>query len=216
MSDILKLKNQTGAGVMDCKNALAEVKGDYTKAVALLRERGLAKAAKKEGSDRINSEGWVFVYDHQGKGQIVVMVEINCETDFAAKSEQFQQLGKDIAMHIAAANPLFLDETQVSKKALEDEKKIFTKQATNEGKPAGVIEKMVEGRIKKYYEEVCLVNQKFVKDPSKSVADLVKETIAVIGEKITIRRFVRFEMGEGLEKKEENFADEVAKQIASK
>ncbi|MCL2587141.1 MAG: translation elongation factor Ts [Firmicutes bacterium] len=216
MSDILKLKNQTGAGLMDCKAALAETKNDYEKAVALLRERGLAKAAKKEGSDRINSEGWIFTYAHQGAGRIVTIVEINCETDFAAKAEQFQQLGKDVAMHIAAANPMFLDETQVPQATLAAEQEIFKKQALNEGKPEKVVERMVEGRVKKYYEEVCLVHQPFVKDPSKTVGQLVTETIAVIGEKISIRRFVRWEVGEGLAKKEENFAEEVAKQTKKK
>jgi len=214
MSDVLKLKNQTGAGLMDCKKTLEEVKGDYEKAVALLRERGLAKAAKKEGSDRINSEGYIFSYAHQGAGRIVVIVEINCETDFAAKAEQFQQLGKDIAMHIAASNPQFLDESQVPAATLKAEQEIFKAQAKNEGKPDKVIERMVEGRIKKYYEENCLVHQPFVKDPSKTVAQLVTETVAVIGEKISIRRFVRWEVGEGLEKKEDNFAEEVAKQVA--
>jgi len=216
MSDVLKLKNQTGAGLMDCKKTLEEVKGDYEKAVALLRERGLAKAAKKEGSDRINSEGYIFTYAHQGAGRIVVIVEVNCETDFAAKAEQFQQLGKDIAMHIAASNPQFLDESQVPAATLKAEQDIFKAQAKNEGKPDKVIERMVEGRIKKYYEENCLVHQPFVKDPSKTVAQLVTETVAVIGEKISIRRFVRWEVGEGLEKKEDNFAEEVAKQVAKK
>jgi len=215
MSDIMKLKNQTGAGIMDCKNALAEVGGNYEKAVALLRERGIAKAAKKEGSDRVNSEGVVFMYNHMN-GKIGVLVEINCETDFAAKAEAFLALGKDIAMHIAAANPRFLDESEVPTGELESEKEILKKQALNEGKPAQVVEKMVEGRVKKYYQEICLIHQAFVKDPSKTIKDVVMDAIAVIGEKITIRRFVRFEMGEGLEKKADNFADEVAKQMGAK
>ncbi|MCL2846329.1 MAG: translation elongation factor Ts [Firmicutes bacterium] len=215
MNDIMKLKNATGAGMMDCKNALAETNGNYEKAVALLRERGIAKAAKKEGSDRINSEGAVFSYNHMG-GKIAVLVEINCETDFAAKAEAFLELGKNIAMHIAAAKPLYLDETLVPTGELEAEKEILKKQALNEGKPAAVVEKMVEGRVKKYYEEICLVHQPFVKDPSKTIKQIVTETIAVIGEKISIRRFARFEMGEGLEKKEDNFAEEVAKQMGTK
>jgi len=215
MSDIMRLKNQTGAGMMDCKKALEEVKGDYDKAVALLRERGIAKAAKKGDSDRVNSEGVVFLYNHMN-GKIGVLVEINCETDFAAKAEAFLQLGKDIAMHIAAANPRFLDESEVPTGELESEKAILKNQALNEGKPAAVVEKMVDGRVKKYYQEICLVHQLFVKDPSKTIKEVVMDAIAVIGEKITIRRFVRFEMGEGLEKKADNFADEVAKQMGAK
>jgi len=211
MSDIMKLKTTTGAGLMDCKAALEETKGDFDKAVALLREKGKAMAAKKEGSDRINSEGVVFSYNHMG-GKIGVMVEINCETDFAAKSEQFQELGKNIAMHIAAANPKYLDETQVPTGELEAEKEILKKQALNEGKPVAVVEKMVEGRVKKYYKDICLVHQEFVKDPAKTIKEVVSDVVARIGEKITIRRFVRFEMGEGLEKKEQDFAAEVAKQ----
>jgi len=209
MSDIMKLKDQTGAGIMDCKSALTETGGNFDKAVALLRERGMAKAAKKEGSDRINSEGVVFTYSHMG-GKIAVLVEINCETDFAAKNDKFQELGKDIAMHIAAANPLYLDETTVPTADLEKEKEILRNKALNEKKPAAVIEKMLEGQVKKYYGEICLVHQQFVKDPSKTIKEVVSETIASIGEKITIRRFARYEMGEGLAKKEENFAAEVA------
>jgi len=210
----MKLKAVTGAGLMDCKAALAEVKEDFDKAVALLREKGKAIAAKKEGSDRINSEGAVFTYNHMG-GKIAVMVEVNCETDFAAKSDQFQELGKNIAMHIAAASPTYLDETQVPTAELDAEKEILKKQAIAEGKPAAVVEKMVEGRVKKYYGDICLVHQAFVKDPAKTIKDVVGEAIATIGEKITIRRFVRYQMGEGLEKKEENFAEEVAKQQAA-
>lgn len=211
----MKLKDITGAGMMDCKNALAEVKGDFEKAVTLLREKGKASAAKKEGSDRINSEGAVFTYNHMG-GKIAVLVEINIETDFAAKSDHFTELGKNIAMHIAAAKPLYLDESEVPTADLENEKKILAAQAKSEGKPANIIEKMVEGRVKKYYADICLLHQEYVKDPSKTIKEIVSETIAMIGEKISVRRFVRFEMGEGLAKKEENFADEVAKQMGTK
>ena len=214
MSDIMKLKDQTGAGIMDCKSALVETGGDFNKAVALLRERGMAKAAKKEGSDRINSEGAVFTYNHMG-GKIAVMVEINCETDFAGKSENFLQLGKDIAMHIAAANPLYLDETQVPTTDIDREKEILRKKALNEGKPAAIIDKMLEGQVKKYYKDICLVHQEYVKDPAKTIKEVVSEAVAVIGEKITIRRFVRYEMGEGLAKKEEDFAAEVAKTMGT-
>ena len=215
MSDIMKLRTATGAGIMNCKEALEHCKGDFDKAVEYLREKGKASATKKEGSDRIASEGIVASYIHMG-GKIGVLVEINCETDFVARGEQFQELGKNIAMHIAAANPIYLDETQVPTGELEKEKEILKKQALNEGKPAGVIEKMVEGRVKKYYADICLVHQQYVKDPSKTIKDVVTDAIATIGEKITIRRFVRFEMGEGLEKKVDNFAEEVAAQMAKK
>ncbi|MDR0975894.1 MAG: translation elongation factor Ts [Christensenellaceae bacterium] len=216
MSDIMKLKETTGAGVLECKKALDEVGGDFEKAVALLREKGKASAAKKSASNRIASEGAIGVYDHQGKGNIVVMVEINSETDFAAKSEPFQELLKDVAMQIAATNPLYLCEADVPSAVIENEKEILLKQAVNEGKKPEVAQKMVEGRVSKFYKENCLLNQEFVKDGSKTIKDIVAETIAKIGEKLTIRRFVRYEVGEGLEKKEENFAEEVAKQTQAK
>ena len=215
MSDIMKLKNSTGAGILDCKKALEEAKGNFDKAAEILREKGKASAAKK--ADRIAAEGIVASYIHMG-GKIGVLLEVNCETDFAAKSDKFQTLVKDIAMHIAASNPKYVSETEVPAKELVKEKDFLTKQATeqNASKPAAVVEKMVEGRIKKYLKEICLLDQEFVKDPSKTIKEVVVDAIATIGEKITIRRFVRFEMGEGLAKKEENFADEVAKQVAKK
>jgi len=211
MSDIMKLKEKTGAGVLDCKKALEEAKGNFEKAVELLREKGKATAAKK--ADRIAAEGVVASYIHMG-GKIGVLLEVNCETDFAAKSDKFTELVKNIALHIAAANPIYLDESAVPAEELAKEKKLLFKQAEtqNSGKPAAVIEKMVEGRVRKYLKDICLVNQDFVKDPSKTIKDVVVDAIAAIGEKITIRRFVRYEMGEGLEKKQENFAEEVAKQ----
>jgi len=213
MSDIMKLKNATGAGIMDCKEALKAAKDNFEKAVEILREKGKASAAKK--ADRIAAEGVVASYIHMG-GKIGVLLEVNCETDFAAKSDQFTTLVKDISMHIAASNPQYLDEAAVPAAVLEKEKDFLAKQSAKEGKPAGVIGKMVEGRIKKYLAEICLVHQPFVKDPSKTIQDIVTEAIATIGEKITIRRFVRYEMGEGLAKREENFAKEVAKQSAKK
>ena len=215
MSDIMKLKEKTGAGILDCKKALEETKNNFDKAVELLREKGKATAAKK--ADRIAAEGAVSSYIHMG-GKIGVLLEINCETDFAAKSDQFKELSKNIAMHIAAANPQYVDEADVPAAELEKEKKILKKQSEtqNAGKPANVIEKMVEGRIKKYLKDICLVHQEYVKDPSKTIKDIVVDATATIGEKITIRRFVRYEMGEGLQKKEENFAEEVAKQSAKK
>lgn len=215
MSDIMKLKEATGAGVLDCKKALDETKGDYEKAVALLREKGKAKALKKGNSDRIAAEGVVGSYIHMG-GKIGVLVEINCETDFAQKSDQFNQLVKDVAMHIAAANPKYVNSSEVPAAVLDHEKEILKKQAMEEGKPAAIAEKMMEGRIKKYYQDYCLMDQPFVKDGSKTITDVVNETIAFVGEKITIRRFVRYEMGEGIEKPKEDFAAEVSKTIQSK
>jgi len=166
--------------------------------------------ADKKAS-KIAAEGVVGSYIHMG-GKIGVLLEINCETDFAAKGDKFQELVKNIAMQIAASNPQYLDETQVPTGELEKEKEILRKKAENEKKPAAVIEKMLEGQVKKYYKDICLVHQDYVKDPSKTIKDVVVDATATIGEKITIRRFVRYEMGEGLEKKQENFAEEVAKQ----
>lgn len=210
----MKLKEATGAGVLDCKKALDETKGDYEKAVALLREKGKAKALKKGSSDRVACEGVVGSYIHMG-GKIGVLVEINCETDFAQKSDQFNQLVKDVAMHIAAANPKYVNSSEVPASIIEKEKEILKKQAMEEGKPAAIAEKMVEGRVKKYYQDYCLMDQPFVKDGSKTIKDVVNETIAFVGEKITIRRFVRFEMGEGIEKPKEDFAAEVSKTISA-
>lgn len=207
--DIVKLRKRTSCGVMDCKEALTESKGDLDKAADLLREKGMTKAAKK--ADRIASEGLVASYIHMG-GKIGVLLEVNCETDFASKSDQFVQLCKDITMQIAAANPSYVRQEEVPEYVLEHEKEVLRVQTINEGKPENVVEKILNGRIAKFYEEVCLMDQKFVKNPDQTITDLVNETVLQIGEKINIRRFVRFEMGEGLEKKEENFADEVMKQ----
>ena len=210
-SDVKLLREKTGAGMMDCKHALTEANGDMEKAIKILREKGLASAAKKAG--RIAAEGIVDSYIHLG-GKIGVLVEVNCETDFVAKTPVFRQLVKDIAMQIAAANPLYLEPADVPAEVLEKEKEILRAQALNEGKPEKIIDKMVEGRLQKYYKEFCLLEQAFVKDPEKSIRDLVNEKIAEIGEKISIRRFVRYEMGEGLEKRKDNFAEEVMKQAS--
>ena len=199
----------TGAGMMDCKKALVETNGNIEEAVKYLREKGIAKAAKK--MDRIASEGIIASYIHGGR--IGVIVEINSETDFVAKNTEFQEFGKDIAMQVAAANPLYVRIEDVPADAIEKEKEILRNQALNEGKPAQIVDKMVEGRIAKYYKEVCLLEQPFIKDPDKTIDQLLKEKIAVIGENLSIRRFSRFEVGEGLEKKQENFAEEVAKQL---
>ena len=203
-----ELRNKTGAGLMDCKRALVETNGDQDAAIVLLREKGLAAAAKK--ADRIAAEGVVGSYIHMG-GKIGVLVEVNCETDFVAKSDAFQNLVKDIAMQIAAAKPLYVTEAEVPTEALDAEKEILKAQALNEGKPEAVVEKMVEGRIKKYYKDVCLLDQDFVKDSSKTVSQVINEAILSIGEKISVRRFTRYEMGEGLEKRVDNLAEEVAK-----
>ena len=207
--DIVKLREKTGAGMMDCKNALKECGGNMEKAMDFLREKGIAKAAKK--ADRIAAEGAVFSYIDMN-GTIGVLVEINCETDFVAKAPQFQELGKDIAMQIAAANPKYVRREEVDTTELDKEKEILRAQALNEGKPAAIVDRMVEGRIKKYYSEVCLLEQEFVKDSSKTVTDILNEATLKIGEKISIRRFTRYEMGEGLQKKQEDFAAEVMKQ----
>jgi len=209
--DVAKLRAQTGVGMMECKKALTDANGDFEKAVVLLRERGLKAVDKKQG--RIASEGLVASYIHMG-GRIGVLVEVNCETDFVAKSDDFQTLVRDIAMQIAAANPKYVREEEVDASELEKEKEILRAQAINEGKPAQIVEKMIEGRIKKYYEEVCLLNQPFVKDPSMTIAGLLTEATLKIGEKLSIRRFVRYELGEGMEKRNDDLAAEVAKQMA--
>lgn len=206
-NDVKELRERTGAGMMDCKKALTETNGDIEKAIVFLREKGLAAAAKKAG--RIATEGVVETYIHGG-GRLGVMLELNCETDFVAKTDEFKELAKDIAMHIAAAKPEYLNAEEVPGEILEKEKDILKAQALNEGKPEKIIEKMVEGRIAKFYKDVCLVDQPFVKDSDKTISQLITEKIAKIGENISIRRFVRFELGEGMAKKEENFADEVA------
>lgn len=203
---VKELRERTGAGMMDCKKALAATEGDMDKAIDFLREKGLAAAAKKAG--RIAAEGLVESYIHGG-GRIGVLVEINCETDFVAKTDAFKSLVKDIAMHIAAANPSYLRREEVPAAELEHEKMVLSEQARNEGKPEKIIEKMVTGRIEKYYKEVCLLEQPFVKDPDKTISDLITESIAKIGENIAIRRFTRYQLGEGIEKKQEDFAAEV-------
>ncbi len=210
-NDVKALREKTGAGMMDCKNALVEANGCIDDAIKVLREKGLASAAKKAG--RIAAEGVVESYIHMG-GKIGVLVEVNCETDFVAKTPVFINFVKDIAMQIAAAKPTFLTSDEVSAAEIENEKQILRAQALNEGKPVNIVDKMVEGRIQKYFKEVCLLEQPFVKDPDKTVAELVMEKTAEIGEKISIRRFTRYEMGEGLEKKVDNFVEEVMSQTS--
>lgn len=211
--DVQDLRARTGAGMMDCKKALSECDGNMEKAIEYLREKGKATAAKKAG--RIASEGIVDSYIHMG-GKVGVLVEVNCETDFVARGEGFKNFVHDVALQIAAAKPTYVSKDEVPAAEVEHEKEILKAQALNEDKPKpmNIIEKMVEGRVQKYYKDVCLLEQDFVKDPSKTITGLLNETIAAIGEKITIRRFVRFEMGEGLEKKVDNFAEEINAQVA--
>ena len=206
---VKELREMTGAGVMDCKKVLVETDGNIDKAVELLRERGIAKAAKK--ASRIAAEGLVEAYIHSGR--YGALVEVNSETDFVSKNEEFRTFVRDVAMHIVASNPKYVSRDEVPADVVEAEKEILKAQALNEGKPAAIVDKMVEGRINKFFEEICLLDQPFVKDPDKTVQQVLNEKIATIGENIVIRRFVRFERGEGIEKKQENFAEEVMKQI---
>jgi len=206
---VKELRERSGAGMLDCKNALVKTDGNIEKAIDLLREKGLASAAKKAG--RIASEGLVDSYIHGGR--IGVLIEINSETDFVAKTDEFKQFVKDMAMQVAAANPKYVSREEVTEEELAHEKEILTLQAINEGKPEHIAAKIVEGRMEKFYEQICLLDQAYIKDPSVKIKDLLSEKIAKIGENLKIRRFVRYEVGEGLEKKEENFAEEVAKQL---
>ncbi len=203
---VKELRERTGAGMMDCKRALAETGGDLEKATDYLREKGLAAAAKKAG--RIAAEGLVEAYIH-GAGKIGVLVEVNCETDFVAKTDEFKTLVRDIAMQIAASKPEYVRREEVSSETIEKEKAILRAQALNEGKPEKIVDKMVEGRIEKYYKEVCLLEQPFIKNPDQTIQQLLTEKIAKIGENISVRRFARFELGEGLEKKKSDLAAEV-------
>jgi elongation factor Ts len=206
---VKELREKTGAGMLDCKKALTDVDGNIEKAIEILREKGLAAVAKKAG--RIAAEGIVEAYIHGGR--IGVLVEVNSETDFVAKNEEFRTFVKDVAMQIAASNPQFVSRDDVPQDLIEKEKEILRKQALNEGKPEKIVDKMVEGRIEKYFKDVCLLEQDFVKDPDMTVRQLLTDKIAKIGENLSIRRFARYEVGEGIEKKSENFAEEVAKQI---
>lgn len=208
--DVASLRARTNAGMMDCKQALTACDGDFEKAAIWLREKGIAAAAKKQS--RIASEGAVASYIHMG-GKIGVLVEINCETDFVAKTDAFQEICHDVALQIAASAPKYVRIEEVPAEELEKEKEILKNQALNEGKPAQIIEKMVEGRVKKFYQDVCLMEQTFVKDPSITITQYINEKTLQIGEKISIRRFTRYELGEGLEKRNDNLAEEVAKQM---
>ncbi len=208
---VKELREITGAGMMDCKKALVETDGNIEKAVDLLRKEGLASAGKKAG--RIAAEGIVTSYIHGGR--IGVLLEVNTETDFVAKNTEFQDFVNDVAMQVAAANPKYVSREEVPADEVEREKSILTEQAINEGKPAHIAEKMVEGRMHKFYEQICLLEQPFIKDGDVTIEELLNQQISKIGENIKIRRFARFEVGEGLEKREEDFAEEVAKQLGN-
>lgn len=197
---VKELREKTGAGMMDCKKALAESSGDFEKAIEYLRKKGIASASKKAG--RATKEGAVVSYIH-GEGKVGVLLEVNCETDFVARTEQFRAFTKDVAMHVAAANPAYVRPEEVPADIVAKEKEIAVAQMQASGKPAAVLEKIAEGKIKKFYEDSCLLQQAFVKDPNKTIEQLLKETIAALGENIMIRRFARFQLGEGVKSTEE-------------
>jgi len=190
---VKELREKTGAGMMDCKKALAETDGDIEKASQVLREKGIAKAASKAG--RATREGAIVSYIHPGD-KLGVMVELNCETDFVARTDEFKELGKNIAMQVAAANPLVVNREEVSEDLLSQEREIYKTQALNEGKPEHIVEKIVDGRIEKYFQEICLMEQAYIRDTDKSVGEMLKETVGTLGENIIIRRFERFALGE--------------------
>ena len=190
---VKELREKTGAGMMDCKQALVKSSGDLDKAVDFLRKSGIAKAEKKVL--RVAKEGMVYSYIHQGS-RLGVLLEIGCETDFVAKTEGFQELAHNVAMQIAATNPISLFREEVSQKVIDREKEIYTDQAKSSGKPDNIIEKMVEGRLNKFYQENCLLEQNFIKDPDKKLKDIITETLAILGENITVNRYVRFAIGE--------------------
>lgn len=211
-AQVKELREATGVGMMECKKALTETNGDMDKAMEWLRKKGIASAEKKAG--RVAAEGVVEAYIHMG-GKIGVMVEVNCETDFVAKTPEFHAFVRDIAMHIAAANPTYLNREEVPAEILDKEREILRAQALNEGKPEKIVDRMVEGRVEKYYKEVCLLEQPFVKNPDVTIQQMITEKIAKIGEKITVRRFTRYKMGEGLEKRVNDLAAEVAAQTGA-
>jgi elongation factor Ts len=213
-SAVKSLREKTGAGMVDCKNALVEANGDEAQAVEILRKKGMATAGKKAG--RVTAEGVVGSYIHMG-GKVGVLVEINCESDFVARGDEFQQLVKDVAMHVAASDPRYATREEVPASEIEKEREILLEQLKNDpknaSKPEDVLNKIIEGKLNKFYEDNVLVDQPFVKDPSKTVGELVSEKIASIKENITIRRFTRYKMGEGIEKRQDDFAAEVASMV---
>ncbi len=213
MAEIKALRARTGAGILDCKNALAESDNDVEAAIDWLRAKGISKAAKKAG--RAATEGLVVSYIHAG-GKIGVLLEVNCETDFVAMTDDFQNLTKDLAMHIAAAAPEYVSRDEVPEAQVEKEKKVQIARVIEEGKPEHIAEKIVSGRIGKYFEDICLLEQKFVKDDKLTVNDMMTAAVAKMGENINVRRFTRMVLGEGLEKKESDLAAEVAAMAGAK
>jgi elongation factor Ts len=212
-NQVKDLREKTGAGMMDCKNALTEANGDMEGAIVILRKKGLASAQKK--ASRIAAEGMVGHYIHAG-GKLGVLVEVNCETDFAAKSADFQSLVKDIAMHVAAQNPLYVRRDEVPSEVLEKEREIYRDQARASGKPANIIDKIAEGKLESFYQMACLYDQQFVKDPAQTVEQLINSLIGKIGENIRVRRFARFKTGEGMEKRSTDLAGDVAAALGEK
>ncbi|HRI07788.1 MAG TPA: translation elongation factor Ts [Nannocystaceae bacterium] len=210
--DIKTLRERTGAGLMDCKKALGECEGDMDKAIEYLRKKGLAAAAKKAG--RIATEGSVSAYIHMNN-RVGVLLEVNCETDFVAATEDFKAFCADVAMQIAAMNPQVVGRDQVDQAQVENERRVLREKAIAEGKPEKIVDKIVDGQINKYYSEICLLEQKFIKDDKKSIEQVLSELVAKIGENVKIRRFTRYELGEGLEKKSQDFAAEVAAQVSA-
>jgi len=204
---VKELRERTGAGMMDCKAALTETNGNFEQAVDALRKKGLAAAAKRSG--RVAAEGLVTSYIHAG-GKLGVLVEINCETDFVARTDEFQELVRDVAMHIAAAEPRYVERTEVTSEILDRERAIFREQALASGKPANIVDKIVDGKMEKFYAEAVLLEQPFVKDTEVTVGQMITAKVAKIGENIKVRRFVRFKLGEGIEKPEKDLAAEVA------
>jgi elongation factor Ts len=200
------LRERTGAGMMDCKKALLESSGNFDKAEEYLRKKGIASAAKKSG--RVAAEGLVGSYIHNGK--IGVLVEVNCETDFVARNDAFQALVKDVAMHIAAANPLYVRREEVPPETIEKEREIERAKLQEQKKPDNIIDKILEGKVSKYFEQVCLLDQPWFKEDKKKVSEILTDAVAKIGENITVRRFSRFVVGEGIEKKKDDLASEVA------
>lgn len=209
-SMVKDLREKTSAGMLDCKKALQETDGNFDAAIDWLRKKGLSSAAKKAG--RVAAEGLIVSYIH-GEGRIGVLLEVNSETDFVARNEQFQSFTRDISMHIAAMAPQFVSVDEIDEATRNKEREVLIGKNKEQGKKEEMIEKIVEGQLKKWASEICLLDQKYVKNPDKTVQEFLNETIATIGENLVIRRFVRWELGEGIEKKQENFAEEVAAQM---
>lgn len=210
---VKELREKTGVGIMECKSALNDCDGDMDEAIKLLRKKGLSAAAKKAG--RITAEGVVGSYIHAG-GKIGVLIEVNCETDFVGQTDEFQALVKDLAMHIAAAEPRFITRDEVTEEVLQEEREIYRHQALASGKPEKVVDKIIDGKMNKFFEDNCMLDQPYVKETSLTVGQMISTLIAKIGENISVRRFARFKLGEGLEKRQDNLAAEVEAQLQGK